>query len=111
MMLLIGICLLIEHLCDIGLEFCESYNVDVEKLTELWLTFCVNNNIDIDPTVDSLVKMERAVLKKDYKLHNSTMTGDAKQEQNTMGKHFIDNEAYPLTIHKIVTVLSHRQRV
>jgi len=108
-MLLIGIGLLTEHLCDVGLEFCESYDVDVEKLTELWLTFCVNNDIDIDPTVDTLVKMERAVLKKDYKLHSSTTTDDAKQ--NTMGKHFIDDEVYPLTIHKIVTVLSHRQRV
>jgi len=110
-MLLIGIGLLTEYLCDVGLEFCESYDVDVEKLTELWLTFCVNNDIDIDPTVDTLVKMERAVLKKDYKLHGSIMTSDTKQEQNTMGKHFIDNEEYPLTIHKIVTVLLHRQRV
>ncbi|XP_024887193.1 DNA polymerase alpha subunit B [Temnothorax curvispinosus] len=72
-------------------EFCESYDVDVEKLTELWLTFCVNNNTDIDPTVDTLVKMERTVLK-DYNVHDSTKEGHAKQEPITKEKHLMANQ-------------------
>lgn len=85
----IGIYLFI--LCYIGFECCESYDVDVEKFTELWLTFCVNNNTDIDPTIDTLVKMEHSVLKKDYKLHSSTTESHTKQEQSTK-RHFIANE-------------------
>lgn len=74
--------------------------MDVEKLTELWLTFCINNNTDIEPTVDTLIKMESTTLKVDYKLHDSTRKNvHAKQEQNTVEKHFAANEAvYPLTL-------------
>lgn len=93
-----------EHLCDVGLEFCETYDMDVEKLTELWLTFCVNNDTDIDPAVDTLIKMERAILK-EYKLHNSTPESHKKEEQSTMEKHYIANEAmYPLTLKLIITL-------
>ena len=55
----------------IGFEFCNNYDVDLDKLTELWLTFCVNNDADIQPTIDNLIKMEHLILKKDYKLKES----------------------------------------
>ncbi|XP_011644932.1 DNA polymerase alpha subunit B isoform X1 [Pogonomyrmex barbatus] len=80
-----------DAVLDKCFEFCESYDVDVEKLTELWLTFCVNNNTDIDPTVNTLIKMEHAVLK-DYKLHDSTVENNVNQEQSTAEKHFISKE-------------------
>lgn len=88
-----------------GFEFCESYNVDVEKLTELWLTFCVNNNSEIDPTIDTLYEMENAVLKNDYKLNNLSTENNVNQEQSTMDEHFIENIAsYPLIFHKIIII-------
>ncbi|XP_011696831.1 PREDICTED: DNA polymerase alpha subunit B isoform X2 [Wasmannia auropunctata] len=82
-----------DAVLDKCFEFCESYDVDVEKLTELWLTFCVNNNTDIDPTVDNLIKMERAILIKDRKVRDPTTKSSVKQEQNTTEKRFITNEA------------------
>lgn len=93
-----------------GFELCESYNVDVEKLTELWLTFCVNNNSDIDPTLATLVKMENAVLKKDYKLHDSTMENNANKNQSTMDKQGFsaNRNTYPLISHEIVSILTFR---
>lgn len=91
-------------MCDIGFEFCESYDIDVEKLSELWLTFCYNNAIEINPTIDTLIKMEFAVLK-DYKLHDLNIESHTKQEESTM-ENFITNEAvYPLTL-KLVIVLA-----
>lgn len=100
--------LLLKLIFSLGFEFCESYDIDVEKLSELWLTFCYNNDIDIDPTIDTLIKMEYAVLK-DYKLHDSNIESHTKQEQSTMEKHFITNEAvYPLILKLIV--LTHRRR-
>lgn len=54
-----------------GVEFCDNYDVDMDKLTELWLTFCVNNDADIQPTITNLKKMECMMLKKDYKLRKS----------------------------------------
>ncbi|XP_011867572.1 PREDICTED: DNA polymerase alpha subunit B [Vollenhovia emeryi] len=79
-----------DAVLDKCFQLCDLYDVDVEKLTELWLTFCVNNDTDIDPTVDTLVKMERAVLK-DYKPHDSTVESPAKQ-QEPMEKHLAASE-------------------
>ncbi|KYN01294.1 PREDICTED: DNA polymerase alpha subunit B [Cyphomyrmex costatus] len=53
-------------------EFCNNYDVDLDKLTELWVTFCVNNDADIQPTIDNLIKMEHMILKKDYKLDHTS---------------------------------------
>ncbi|KAL0131721.1 hypothetical protein PUN28_002935 [Cardiocondyla obscurior] len=82
-----------DAVLDKCFEFCDSYNIDVEKLTELWLTFCVNNNTDIDPSVDTLLELERVILKKCYKLPNSATKSHVNQEQSTVEKHFITNEA------------------
>jgi len=80
--------------------------VDVEKLTELWLTFCVNNNNDIDPTLGSLVKMENAVLKKDYKLHDLTMENNTNRKQSMDKQGFSANrDTYPLIFYKIAFIL------
>ncbi|XP_072748793.1 DNA polymerase alpha subunit B [Anoplolepis gracilipes] len=81
-----------DAILDKCFELCEAYDVDVEKLTELWLTFCVNNNNDIDPTLDTLVNMENAVLKKDYKLHGLIMENDINKKQSTMDKQGFSGE-------------------
>ncbi|KAG5321067.1 DPOA2 polymerase, partial [Pseudoatta argentina] len=60
-----------DAVLDKCFEFCNNYDVDLDKLTELWLTFCVNNDADIQPTIDNLIKMEHLILKKDYKLKES----------------------------------------
>lgn len=82
----------------------------MEKLTELWLTFCVNNNNDIDPTLDALVNMENAVLKKDYKLHGLIMENNMNKKQTTMDKQgfSVNRDMYPLISYKIVFILRHR---
>lgn len=91
----------------IGFQLCESYNVDVEKLTEFWLTFCVNNNNDIDPTLDSLVKMENTVLKKDYKLHDLTMENNMNRKQSMDKQGFNANrDTYPLHMYYKIFILS-----
>lgn len=81
--------------------------MDVEKLTELWLTFCVNNDNNIDPTIKALLEMENAILKKDYKLDNSTKENDVEPQQKTKDEHFIENEAlYPLIFDQIFIILA-----
>lgn len=83
--------------------------MDVEKLTELWLTFCLNNDNKIDPTIKTLIEMENAVLKKDYKLDNSTKK-DMEQQQDTKDTCFIQNEAlYPLIFYYVFIRLLYKQ--
>lgn len=82
----------------------------MEKLTELWLTFCVNNNSDIDPTLDTLIKLENAVLKKDYKLSDLRTESNVNQEQNAIDEHFVENRSmYPLISIEIIILLTHRR--
>lgn len=84
--------------------------MDVEKLTELWLTFCLNNDNNIDPTIKALIEMENAILKKDFKLDNSTKKNDVcvELQQNTNNGHFIENALYPLIFYQVFIILTDR---
>jgi hypothetical protein len=62
-----------------GIELCDSHNISIEKFAELWLTFRITNNKSINLTFNTLLEMEKAILK-EQKLDDSTMKNIENQE-------------------------------
>jgi len=73
-----------------GIELCDSYNINIEKFAELWLTFRITSNKSINLTFNTLLEMEKAILK-DHKFDDSTMKNI---EEDTMDKSLVPVETW-----------------
>jgi hypothetical protein len=79
-----------------GEEICISNGIDEEELVEVWMAFSVSHLRGADPTLDTLVQMERKEFGKKQELQPQPHQQSSRSFGNTLVIYSGKESAYPL---------------
>ncbi|KAJ4447947.1 hypothetical protein ANN_09957 [Periplaneta americana] len=67
-----------------GVEICISNSIDEEELVEIWMAFSVSHLRGADPTLDTLVQMERKEFGKKQEQQSQPQQQPSRSQENTL---------------------------
>jgi hypothetical protein len=80
----------------VGVEICVSNGIDEEELVEVWMAFSVSHLRGADPTLDTLVQMERKEFSKKQELQPQPQQQSSRSQENSLVIYLGKESTYPL---------------
>jgi hypothetical protein len=80
----------------VGVEICISNGIDEEELVEVWMAFSVSHLRGADPTLDTLVQMERREFSKKQELQPQPQQQSSRSQENSLVIYLGKESTYPL---------------
>ncbi|PNF26857.1 hypothetical protein B7P43_G16276 [Cryptotermes secundus] len=81
---LLGVNNVSEEVIDKCAEICISNGIDEEELVEVWMAFSVSHLRGADPTLDTLVQMERREFSKKQELQPQPQKQSTRSQENSL---------------------------
>jgi hypothetical protein len=79
----------------VGAEICISNGIDEEELVEVWMAFSVSHLRGADPTLDTLVQMERKEFSKKQELQPQPQQQSSRSQENSLVIYLGKESTYP----------------